>query len=1129
MNFLNDNTFKFKDDIRVKKKQRSNTYNIKYRRSINNYHNSTEHKKKLKEDNDIISLNKENLYDTFSLFQQFLKKYKIENNNDNNGKVDQKAIGDKIQKFLFGKKKENNTININQNIGEYNTAKNEKNNKTDSIKIQSADNLDEYNNDNFNSFILNKCNTNIDNKIYENHNKRKNINSYNKTEKFQNLVLSYSIENNKSDNINSKLSKKKINLKEYLNCNNNNRNYKMIYKTTNNTIENENEKNNILNSVKYKCETFRNKDINDENNNNTILKNNTFTNKFNDKMKVILKKKFKKDFLSKNTLVLDNNKTQKYNHDNYNKSFCNSCTSFFKKKVFENNINTSISPKKHLEKKLTLKLKNNTNIINRNKIDISMSKIKSSKSENFFEFKNYINKSNIKKENYEKKTNKLLKNKKDNININLNINQEINNINYSSENQIIKDKYNKLINIKKNNDNPNSDNLKSGHSYSNKTMNFDSINNNITNRDNHFNNNKNVVMTEIKVKKKNNNSSKGKIIELKIKELNDEIEKFKEEKNKIILLKNEYEKLSKKLTDDIIDFNRKKEEFEKYKQSEIETIKNKKINSSNLNINYENYNKIINDLKGQNQLLIQNSKNDKEIIKQLKIKINDLENIIKQKDNEKKKNKNNNNNNNFINSHKKLLDYKKINTKKNIKNINSKKDLGCDIKKLFKTKILNSNDSLEKYKDINNYTVSNNFSKKIFDNINKNLKIEPSNIINISFNEREKYKNNKQKESNNNINKNIKSNLNDINKGKINNKGYISINENIIKNEKNKKIDDYTQKNLSLKRINIPNINLDFSQDIKEFNETTIENNQNYNTCNEENNAFKNLKKIQIKKIQKNSNIILPNKIKNNQSKGESKLINSFKKIKKKFTIDDNLNDKKNKIINKNKEITKENTYNYHTNNFIGKNSLSNKKKEEINNNNTDNNFEFVIINNDSINEKEDNNIYDFIIPEKYINNKYELLKSMESDGKIINIYSNNKREIIFQSGLKKEIFEDGFHLVYFQNGDKKQIYPDGKTIYYFNDSKTVQTSFSDGLNIFKFSNGQIEKHFSDGSKFIIFPNGSKRMINKDGFEENYSSEEDEEQILKRNRNEDIFNEFTDMENKRELFMSYNSIDSNED
>ena len=54
-------------------------------------------------------------------------------------------------------------------------------------------------------------------------------------------------------------------------------------------------------------------------------------------------------------------------------------------------------------------------------------------------------------------------------------------------------------------------------------------------------------------------------------------------------------------------------------------------------------------------------------------------------------------------------------------------------------------------------------------------------------------------------------------------------------------------------------------------------------------------------------------------------------------------------------------------------------------------------------------------------------------------------------------------------------------------------------------------------------------MINKDGFEENYSSEEDEEQILKRNRNEDIFNEFTDMENKRELFMSYNSIDSNED
>ena len=177
---------------------------------------------------------------------------------------------------------------------------------------------------------------------------------------------------------------------------------------------------------------------------------------------------------------------------------------------------------------------------------------------------------------------------------------------------------------------------------------------------------------------------------------------------------------------------------------------------------------------------------------------------------------------------------------------------------------------------------------------------------------------------------------------------------------------------------------------------------------------------------------------------------------------------------------------------------------------------------NDDFND--DSNTYDFIIPDKYLKNNYELLKSIETDGKKINIYSNNKKEIIFKSGVRKEMFEDGFQLVFFQNGDKKQIFPDGKTIYFYNDSKTVQTSFSDGLNIFKFNNGQIEKHFTDGSKYIIFPNGTKRRINKDGIIENYLSDE-EEKIKKGNRNEDYLNLLNNMEKDRQIFMSYNSYD----
>ena len=66
------------------------------------------------------------------------------------------------------------------------------------------------------------------------------------------------------------------------------------------------------------------------------------------------------------------------------------------------------------------------------------------------------------------------------------------------------------------------------------------------------------------------------------------------------------------------------------------------------------------------------------------------------------------------------------------------------------------------------------------------------------------------------------------------------------------------------------------------------------------------------------------------------------------------------------------------------------------------------------------------------------------------------------------------------------QIIPDQKSIYYYNDAKTIQTTYPDGLQVFKFSNGQIEKHFIDGSKQITFPDGSLRYILNDGYEETY-------------------------------------------
>ena len=65
--------------------------------------------------------------------------------------------------------------------------------------------------------------------------------------------------------------------------------------------------------------------------------------------------------------------------------------------------------------------------------------------------------------------------------------------------------------------------------------------------------------------------------------------------------------------------------------------------------------------------------------------------------------------------------------------------------------------------------------------------------------------------------------------------------------------------------------------------------------------------------------------------------------------------------------------------------------------------------------------------------------------------------------------------------------------IYFFNDSKTIQTTLpQEGLQVFKFSNGQIEKHFENGTKHIAFPDGTLKLINQDG--EEYSIEYSDEE-----------------------------------
>ena len=167
---------------------------------------------------------------------------------------------------------------------------------------------------------------------------------------------------------------------------------------------------------------------------------------------------------------------------------------------------------------------------------------------------------------------------------------------------------------------------------------------------------------------------------------------------------------------------------------------------------------------------------------------------------------------------------------------------------------------------------------------------------------------------------------------------------------------------------------------------------------------------------------------------------------------------------------------------------LKNNNKINATDNNIINIKNYTSLMNKNKNNKLSNE-YDFSIPKKYLNKEYKLIKSLKTDDKIINLYTNDKKEIIFKSGVKKEIYHDGHQIIYFVNGDLKQIYPDGKSCYYFKESKTVQITMNNGMEIYKFENGQIEKHYPDGTKQILFNDGSERYIYNDGYEETYFSD----------------------------------------
>ena len=758
---------------------------------------------------------------------------------------------------------------------------------------------------------------------------------------------------------------------------------------------------------------------------------------------------------------------------------------------------------------------------------------------------------------------------------------------YSTEDLLIEpfNKKNKKLNILEYNENINEENKDNKFTFNKKTSikekifisptkpetnNFENINkeNNKKNLDSQSQQ-QNNILHEIKVNKNKSLSNKEQIINEKIKELNEEIKKFKEETNKVTLLKEEYEKLQEKLNKDIKEFNLKKQ---------ISQKNNKGAPQSEL--------KLIMSITQHNQALIFNNNKKKETIKLLKERIYELENIIKAKNNYEHANpknifkKINNYDKHYINPENINIFTKKRNIKK--KNNESSyilKRARINIKKKVDS---NSSEKLKgnKNSEIINQTMNNNtnnINKIIFENKYMSKQINNKKLMNVSYNQSNNknsilnskisnynnFNNNGYKKYCNNACSNKifpkKNNLNNQTNNTSNNNRNNSINSTVLNNANKLKLENPVihtnlyiyeklinkerEKEKNYKKINI-NINSErdvgthkkiikeLKTEIQEKNKYEKEKKPNINSHLFENkNNFKKYQKSQGKNIILNR-LDLKNDIYKNKS--NINILSSYKDKPKNLSIN-----KKN--IFSIRQLTR-NTTNLTKNNKSREKIKNNLK--EINNSLDVKNIKKDINKNMDLYEENENendiNGYDFVIPEIYKkNNDSEIINTVEQDGKIINIYDNNKKEIIFKSGVRKEIFMDGYQLVYFPNGDMKQkfIGKDEKVIYYYSETNTVQTTFKNGLNIFKFSNGQIEKHYPDGSKFIIYTNGIKRKISKSGREEVFMPDEnnkgnnqkdDENKLKKANTNENnknIIDKKNDSNDDNNLLLSFLDIE----
>ena len=342
-------------------------------------------------------------------------------------------------------------------------------------------------------------------------------------------------------------------------------------------------------------------------------------------------------------------------------------------------------------------------------------------------------------------------------------------------------------------------------------------------------------------------------------------------------------------------------------------------------------------------------------------------------------------------------------------------------------------------------------------------------------------------------------NIDDLNINKKNESDEILefMNKEIKEREKyNKKLNEYNnelakieKEKEKLKKLKeeYENLNLNFQKEKEIYNLQKVEEKKNFDNFIQEEMKLINKEKKQLSIEQKNLNDLrvkyqMHNKLENRKGKNEveqmkSKINEKQKEMNRKDNNDKILIEKyKKQLQEAYDQIDELNALINEYKEKNGQNQFITEKLKEINNNN-------------DININYFSNEYDLVFLEKYHGLNYNLIKTEKTeDGKTCNFYDNNKREIIFKNGVRKEIFNDGYQVIYFNNGDIKQIFPgENKQVYFFKEKNIVQTTIGDECQIFKHGNGEIEKKFKDGTIQIISPDGKIKNILPNGYEEVYN------------------------------------------